>query len=68
LNAWVCVTISIGVHDLSALLGNRGPIREDQLQTLAIEWLLKEFGEDYVHARVNRDGEAYRIHAVIVHG
>jgi hypothetical protein len=56
------------VHDLSALLGNRGPIREDQLQTLAIEWLLKEFGEDCVQARVNRDEEAYRIHAVIVHG
>jgi hypothetical protein len=49
-------------------LKNRLPIREDQLQTLAIEWLLKEFGEDCVHARVNRDEEAYRIHAVIVHG
>jgi hypothetical protein len=48
LKAWVCVTISIGVHDLSAFLSNRGPIREDQLQTLAIEWRLKEYGEDCV--------------------
>jgi hypothetical protein len=36
------------VHDLSAFLSNRGPIREDQLQTLAIEWRLKEYGEDCV--------------------
>ncbi len=48
LKAWVCVTISIGMHDLSAFLSNCGLIRDDQLRSLAREWRLKEFGQDCV--------------------
>jgi hypothetical protein len=52
--------------DLTEFLGESGPTREDQFQALAVEWLVNEFGGDCVHARADRDEEAYHIHGVIV--
>ena len=52
--------------DLTEFLGEGGPTREDQFQALAVEWLVKEFGDDCVHARAHRDEDAFHIHAVIV--
>ena len=46
LKARFCVTISIGMHDLSAFLSNCGSILIDQLQSIAIVWWRKEYGED----------------------
>ncbi|MFT6650085.1 plasmid recombination protein [Pseudophaeobacter arcticus] len=52
--------------DLTGFLGEGGPNREDQFQALAVQWLVNEFGDDCVHARADRDEEAYHIHAVVV--
>jgi hypothetical protein len=52
--------------DPTGFLGEGGPNREDQFQALAVQWLVNEFGDDCVHARADRDEEAYHIHAVVV--
>ncbi len=52
--------------DLTDFLGDSGPTREEQFEALAVEWLKTVFGEDCVHARADRDEEAYHVHAVIV--
>lgn len=40
--------------------------REQAFQRLGVAWLRKTFGDDCVHARADRDEEAYHIHAVIL--
>ena len=40
--------------------------REEAFEGLAVAWLRKTFGDDCVHARVDRDEQAYHIHAVIL--
>ncbi|MDX5382685.1 MAG: plasmid recombination protein [Rhodobacterales bacterium] len=40
--------------------------REALFQRRALDWLRKEFGEDVVYARADRDEAAYHIHAVIM--
>jgi hypothetical protein len=52
--------------DMTAFLGESGPTREEKFEALAVSWLQKEFGKDCVHARADRDEEAYHIHAVIL--
>ena len=52
--------------DLTGFLGENGPTREEQFQALAVAWLTEHFGADCVHARADRDEEAYHIHAVIL--
>jgi hypothetical protein len=39
--------------------------KEALFERLAVDWLVKEFGVDVVHARADRDEIAYQIHAVI---
>ena len=40
--------------------------REQAFQRLGVAWLRKTFGDDCVHARADRDEQAYHIHAVIL--
>jgi hypothetical protein len=40
--------------------------REKAFEELAVAWLTEKFGGDVVHARADRDEQAYHIHAVIV--
>lgn len=53
-------------NDLTDFFGEGGPTREQQLEELAVAWLRAEFGDDCVHARADRDEDAYHVHAVIV--
>ncbi len=40
--------------------------RQEQFETLAVDWLREHFGDDVIHARADRDEQAYHIHAVIM--
>jgi len=40
--------------------------REQEFERLAVSWLQEHFGSDVIHARADRDEQAYHIHAVIV--
>lgn len=42
-----------------------GP-RDTAFEDRAVAWLKENFGEDVVHARADRDEDAYHIHAIIV--
>lgn len=40
--------------------------REKEFERLAVSWLQENFGSDVIHARADRDEQAYHIHAVIM--
>lgn len=40
--------------------------RETNFERAAVEWLKTNFGDDVIHARADRDEQAYHIHAVIL--
>jgi len=46
--------------------GEDGNAREEAFQERAKAWLLQNFGDDVIHARADRDEQAYHIHAVIM--
>ncbi|MBS1302528.1 plasmid recombination protein, partial [Loktanella sp. SALINAS62] len=50
----------------AAFHGVKQSSREDEFGTQAVAWLKKNFGEDVIHARADRDEAAYHIHAVIM--
>ena len=41
-------------------------VREQEFERLAVSWLQEHFGRDVIHARGDRDEQAYHIHAVIM--
>lgn len=40
--------------------------REEDFERVAVDWLQANFGNDVIHARADRDEQAYHIHAVIL--
>ncbi|MEJ1992313.1 MAG: Pre (Mob) type recombination enzyme, partial [Maritimibacter sp.] len=47
--------------------GDDGDVsRQEQFETLAVDWLREHFGDDVIHARADLDEQAYHIHAVIM--
>ncbi|OWY04623.1 hypothetical protein B6V75_00245 [Thioclava sp. F1Mire-8] len=50
----------------AAFFGEEPASREDKFGKHAVAWLKKNFGDDVIHARADRDEAAYHIHAVIM--
>ena len=50
----------------AVFFGDNQGQREEDFGSRAITWLKKNFGDDVIHARADRDVAAYHIHAVIM--